>query len=94
MTGDGRYDGLSRDELITRLTLAERACVMFGWTASRQKSDRDKALHELWSAWVDVVPDTRRMAWPELSDAMVAELAAKRDATRAATLDRIRGDRA
>jgi hypothetical protein len=39
------------EEIRERLEAAERVCLMFGWTASRRESDRDRALHMLWSRW-------------------------------------------
>ena len=77
-------------ELRERLAAAERVCLMYGWTGSVDDSDRDKAAHELWLQWCE----TPASAWtlqttPDLSDEYIAELARKRDATRAATLARL-----
>ena len=58
------------EEIRERLEAAERVCVLFGWTASTGTGDRDKALHELWSEWVDLVgsASTGPDAHPELSE--------------------------
>jgi hypothetical protein len=83
------YANLSRQELERRLAAAERFCVVFGWTAAARDSDRDRAAHELWADWVRVSghPLSPR-ANPDL-DAMVPTLAAMREATISATLQRI-----
>lgn len=68
-----------------RLLLAERVCLMFGWTRAHDETDREKALHELWLEWLEAFRadggNTFPPAHPDLSDARVAELAARRDAT-------------
>lgn len=76
--------------LRARLAAAEQVCMLYGWTGARRESDQDKALHEVWSDWVDLsgvslLPEDH----PELSDERIAELARKRDATRARVLARI-----
>jgi hypothetical protein len=76
---------------LARMEAAEAVCLMFGWTAARMGTDRDKALHELWRHWVQVSgvsldPEDH----PELSDVVIADLARKRDETRASTLAAIR----
>lgn len=83
-----------RDEnkaLRHRLAIAERVCVLYGWTGQRHETERDKALHEVWSFWHNL-PDTDSSpdGNPELTDELISELAAQRDATRARTLERIR----
>ena len=70
-----------------RLALAESVCVLYGWTGLRMDSDRDKALFELWSMWsklpgTDVSPEGN----PELTDTLIADLARRRDETRARVL--------
>lgn len=79
------------EALRRRLAVAERVCVLFGWTAVHDASDRDKALHELWSEWDDL-PDTDSSPAgnPDLTDELISQLARKRDETRARTLARIR----
>jgi hypothetical protein len=85
------YSDLCRDELVERLHVAERALLLFGWTAYRAETDREKALHELWSEWQDLVPDAfvDPKSHPDLSDKAIAPLARCRDATVAATLAKI-----
>jgi hypothetical protein len=74
-----------------RLRAAEEVCLMYGWTGACRDTDRDKALHELWSHWVNVSGASMSPAdHPELSDERIAELARQRDETRARTLARIR----
>lgn len=88
---ESQYNSLSREELQVRLADAENVCVLFGWTGAHMDSERDKALHQLWSEWakrygVLLSPG----AHPELSDAYIARLAADRDRIRQLTLDKIR----
>ena len=78
----------------SRKGVAERVCVLYSWTgAAHPGTDREKALHELWSDWVALVgtdfisPD----AHPELNDARIAELARRRDLIRQRTLAAIKG---
>jgi hypothetical protein len=74
-----------------RLRAAEEVCLLYGWTGACRDTDRDKALHELWSHWVDVSGVSMSPAdHPEMSDERIAELARQRDATRASALARIR----
>jgi hypothetical protein len=77
------YAGLSRADLELRLRLAEDACVMYGWCASRDDSDRDKAARHLWMRWATLVGSdyTSPRAHPELAASEHA-LARERDATR------------
>ena len=83
-------DGGSERE---RLEAAERVCVLYGWSALGDGSDRSKALHELWSEWDDLPgTDSSSAGNPELSDERIAELARRRDETRARTLERIRAE--
>lgn len=80
-------------DIRARLEAAERVCVMFGWTAARMDSDRDKALHELWAEWVSISGvSTSPEDHPDLSDDRIAELARRRDETRRRTLARIRAE--
>jgi uncharacterized protein YbaA (DUF1428 family) len=75
------------EEFIERLKAAEDVCVMFAWTQARYVTDRDKAAHELWRRWTAASGnDCSKKRNPHLTDELIAELAAKRDATRAATL--------
>jgi hypothetical protein len=76
--------------LAERLQAAEDLCVMYAWSPSRHDSDRDKAAHELWLRWMDVSGNRCTTEEnPHLTDELIAGLAAKRDATRNATLQRI-----
>ena len=76
-------------ELLTRLEMAERVCLMVGWTAS-DPSERGKALHELWSEWTRAYRaaggSLSPRAHPDLSDDRIRELAARRDETVRRTL--------
>jgi hypothetical protein len=86
-------DRLDRPELEERLALAERVCVLFGWSPVLGDSVREKATSQAWSEWVDNVgmdflaPE----AHPELSDEAIEALAVKRDEIRSETLRWIRG---
>lgn len=86
---------ISTDEVAAlrrRLALAESVCVLFGWTGVRGSTDRDKALHELWSMWSDLPgADNSPEGNPELTDSLISDLARRRDETRARTLARIWG---
>jgi hypothetical protein len=97
-TAGGAYAALTREELEVRLRLAEHVCLMYGWSPARVDTDREKACHELWRRWTAAVPEAEqsRKATPHLSEDVVRELAAQRDATRATTLRRLhaRGDQA
>lgn len=76
-----------------RALVAERVCIMVGWTPGTD-SERSKALHELWAEWLTAYEaaggSVEPRDHPDLSDERIAELAARRDATRAATMQRIR----
>jgi hypothetical protein len=73
-----------------RLALAESVCVLYGWTGSRPDSDRDKALFELWSMWAKLPgTDTSPEGNPELTDALISDLARRRDETRAQVLAKL-----
>lgn len=75
--------------LLDGLRLAERVCALVGWTATGH-SERDKALTEVWMEWSRSRPGmSTRDAWPDLDDEGIKALAERRDATRAATLDRL-----
>ena len=82
------YESLAVDELRRRLEAAERVCAVFGWTAVRDQSDRDKALHELWVEWLGAAEDGfgSPLAHPELTDETIGRLARQRDEKRAAAL--------
>jgi hypothetical protein len=88
------YDALSREELIARLTLAERTCLMLGWSAAHMQTDREKAAHECWRRWTEAVPESFMTpeAHPELSDDAIWLMAREREAQRNVTLRRIRGE--
>ena len=83
------YDTLTADEIKRRLAAAEDVCLMFGWTAARGYTDRDKAASELWMRWADLVGDgfTDPDGHEDLDE---VALAAARDAKRDQTLARIR----
>ena len=90
MTNTSDYSSLSRDVLEARLRDAERVCALVGWTPAHTDSPREGALDELWSHWahahsIDLDPN----AWPDLSDAEIERLAARRDEKRGATLARL-----
>jgi hypothetical protein len=77
------------ETLRKRLEVAELVCVMVGWVPEAP-GDRGKALYELWSGWLHISGvGTDPADHPELSDERIAELARKRDETRARTLERI-----
>lgn len=94
--GMDAYDQIPRgiEALRTRLKAAEDTCVMLGWSAARHEGDREKATHELWSRWANIVGSAflAREAHPDLSREEIVRLAAQRDETRARTLARIRSD--
>lgn len=94
--GMDAYDQIPRgiEALRTRLKAAEDLCVMYSWSAAHNESKREKAAHELWSRWANIVGPTFLLpgAHPDLSDEMVDLLAAQRDETRARTLAKIRSD--
>lgn len=88
MANATKYGALSRTELETRLSAAEDVCVMYAWSPSVAKTDREKAAHELWAEWFQLSGnDCTTKSNPHLTDELILELAAKRDATRAATLE-------
>jgi hypothetical protein len=92
-----RFGGMSAEVLIARLRAAEDVCVLYSWTASTaHQSDREKALHELWSKWYNLVgPAACEPAKnPHLTDEVISDLARQRDATREATLRHFFGDEA
>lgn len=89
---EGQPDNVIKalDAMRPRLAAAERACLMFGWTAV-VGSDRGKAAHELWVEWLEisgVSMDPREH--PDLSDERITELAVRRDEKRAHALARLR----
>lgn len=74
------------DSWSARLAAAEDVCVMFAWSPIVD-TDPSKATQELWRRWVDLSgndcsPDHN----PHLTDELISELAAQRDATRARVL--------
>lgn len=76
-----------QDELLRRLAAAEQVCVLYGWTAASDDTDRDKATTQAWMQWQSKYGvGGPTPAW----NARVAELAAERDRIRAHTLRRIR----
>lgn len=76
---------------LDRLKAAEDVCVMWAWSPT-QDSKRDKATHELWRQWTNLSGnDSSPESNPHLTDELIAELAAKRDATRAETLQHFFG---
>lgn len=90
------YSGLTREQLEARLDAAEDVVVMWAWCPSRStETERDAAAHELWLRW-QVLPgaDASPAGNRHLSDELVRELAARRAATRAATLERLVGGEA
>jgi hypothetical protein len=88
------YSSLDRDELERRLHLAERVCLMYGWSPAHMENVREKATHEMWCEWAEVAGGEfrRPKARPELNEGLFQTLAAVRDATRAETLRRIAGE--
>ena len=77
--------------LRSRLEAAERACVLLGWVAAPGGSERSDAALQAWLDWSHLpgVPRPRPVdpEWAQL----IGELAARRRATREATLARILG---
>ena len=74
--------------------LAEQVALLFGWTGvAGDTSDRALALEELWQEWYQEFQrsggNPEAKGHPELSDARIAELAARRRETRARTLAEI-----
>lgn len=88
------YEGLDREQMAERLAVAEDVCRMFGWSAVRAESERDKATSQLWGAWSDLAgPDaTDPGRYPHLNDEAQFALAVQRDLTRDTTLRRYFGD--
>ena len=81
-------------ELKQRLKAAEDLCVMYTWSPAHTESPREKAAFELWMRWSELVGEDflKAEAHPDLDNRVVAQLAAKRDETRARALARIRSD--
>ncbi len=96
---DARQQGRAeRDAEVAALTervrLAEIVCTIFGWTGSSagpDESDRDKAVLQAWMDWHHLYSDPKAPTSKEWDD-RIAELAARRDQIRQATLARIRGE--
>jgi hypothetical protein len=72
MSGDlNSYASLSREALEQRLRVAEDICLMYGWSAERANSPREKAAVQLWQQWADLVrgwvhdPETAAANRPE-----------------------------
>jgi hypothetical protein len=64
--------------------LAELVCALYGWTGGVDRgTERGKALHQLWSEWLEERGNYTPRSYPQLSAQGVAELAAKRDDIRA-----------
>ena len=80
-------------DLERRLELAERVCLMFGWSPAHADTDRGNAAHELWREWLEEFERQGGSPFPkdhpDLSDAVVAELSKRRRDIRAATLAKI-----
>lgn len=78
------------EALKARLEAAERTCVLLGWYALPDDSERGKAVLQAWMDW-SALPgvETGPAAHRDL-EALIPELARRRDETRARTLDRIR----
>jgi hypothetical protein len=55
MPDKSAYEETDRDELIKRLEAAERVCILYGYTESRYKTDREKAIYEWWLDWSEIV---------------------------------------
>lgn len=72
-----------------RLKDAEDVCFLYGWTVVRFATDRDKACHEMWVRWSDLIPDAGPGGAPHLTDKVIADLAADRDAKRASLMRRL-----
>lgn len=91
----GTASRVSTDQhLRERLEAAEAVCLMYGWSTGSEECDRDKALYMLWTRWLRLAeaddPEySTPKRHPELSDEIVARLAAERDEIRARTLAKI-----
>lgn len=85
-----------RDRLAERLKLADAVCLLFGWSPSRDHTEREKALTMLWRRWAAAAPPglLDPAEHPELSDEAIAELARQRDEIRARTLTALDGTEA
>jgi hypothetical protein len=74
-----------------RLRAAEDVVVMWAWSGTdtgAHASDRRKSTFELWLRWREAGGDDSPERNAHLTDELVEELAAQRDATRKATLER------
>jgi hypothetical protein len=74
-------------ELRARLEAAERVCYLFGISAARHETEREKAALQAWIDW----HGEHGHGAQKVSDVEVQVLAARRDAIRNATLARIQG---
>ena len=73
-------------EAEVRLEIAERVCVLYGWTIPSERTDCDKALAEMWQEWARVAGPkfTGPKAHPLLTDEWIAAVAREHDERRAA----------
>lgn len=72
-----RYADLTREQLEERLAAAEEVCLMFGWSALHEDTDRDIAAYLLWSKWLDLAGDfADPRKHPHLSDEAIAPMVA------------------
>jgi hypothetical protein len=86
-------DSQKLDELEERLRLAERVCLLYGWSGS-DDTERGRAAMQAWMEWADFVGKefTSAKAHPELNDEAIAALATIRAAIHTVTIARIRGE--
>lgn len=78
------------DKLRRRLAAAEKVCYLFGINAAPDQTEQGKALGQAWSEWSK---DYRHHA-AEVSQAEIAQLAARRDVIQQRTLARIKAEQA
>jgi hypothetical protein len=88
------YADLSREQLASRLRLAEDVCLMYGWSVAHNETDREKATYMLWSKWRTEVGEIDRADHPHLSDEAVERLARDRDEVHARVLAAVRSEAA
>jgi hypothetical protein len=89
------YDDLAEHDpkaLAERCRLAERSCVLTGWTAAPRGSQRADAAMHAWSEWANHVGEdfTGPSAHPELDGTEIARLAAARRLVRRTAEDGLR----
>lgn len=90
---DVDYDSLTLAELKRRCAAAESVCILFGWAPALITGERGAALTQAWQQWAGTVEDsftTPARQWRIRN--VVGYLAAQRQAIRAATLERLRGE--